>query len=155
MRDVDPDRVRFLLGRIDENIGNIERLAIGDEAAFLDEDNWMHRDLAEHYLQKAIEAALDLGRHVILARGWLAPEEFTDVPRILRGHGVIRETLSHKLAELAGLRGLIVHQYGDVDHRRLYQIVISELTVLDDYARAVLHHVQEDATIRGTYGDED
>jgi len=86
MRDVDPERIRFLLSRMDENIGDIKRLSIGDEAAFLDEENRMIRDVAEHYLQKAIEAALDIGRHtcaelsrsIILARGWQAPEEPQD-----------------------------------------------------------------------------
>jgi len=63
------------------------------------------------------------------------------VPRILRRHGVIDEPLTERLTELASLRNLLIHLYGDVDHRRLHAIITTELAILDDYARAVLHHV--------------
>lgn len=75
---------------------------------------------AESYLRRALEALLDLGRH-ILAKGFgRAVVEYKDIPIGLRDDGVLTESESGLLREMAGYRNRMVHFYSEVTPEELF-----------------------------------
>jgi uncharacterized protein YutE (UPF0331/DUF86 family) len=91
---------------------------------------------AESYLRRALEALLDLGRHV-LAKGFgRAVAEYKDVARALTEVGVLDDRHGTRLRHLAGYRNRLVHFYHEVSEIELYEICVGELddveTVLTD-----------------------
>lgn len=82
---------------------------------------------AESYLRRALEALLDLGRH-ILARGFgIAVTEYKDIANQLVKVGVLTEEEGKLLRQLAGYRNRMVHFYHEITHRELYEICTSQL----------------------------
>lgn len=141
MRQIDLAKVKRLLGKMDESIGRLRSLNLGSQADFLAEENWQNRGLVEHFLRIAVEAGLDVGRHILVAKSLGIPEEYKDVARMLRDNRIVPQSLGDKWVGLAGLRNVLVHLYWDIDYAILYQIVTTELTDFDEYVQAILDYI--------------
>ena len=82
---------------------------------------------AESYLRRALEALLDLGRH-ILAKGFgRGVSEYKAVARALAEEGVLNKEESRLLAVLAGYRNRMVHFYHEISPEELYAICIRDI----------------------------
>ena len=80
---------------------------------------WRRRSL---YVRRALEALLDLGRHILgkgLGKGAL---EYKQVAVGLRNEGVLDEHAGAALVEMAGYRNRLVHFYDEVGAVELYEI---------------------------------
>jgi len=99
------------------------------------------RALSEHYMRIALEAILDLGRHVIVKTALGVPQEYREVGRILREKGVVPTELGKKLETLAGLRNVLVHLYWDVDYALLYRVIVGECEVFERCIEHILSYV--------------
>jgi uncharacterized protein YutE (UPF0331/DUF86 family) len=99
---------------------------------------------AESYLRRALEALLDLGRH-ILAKGFaIAPTEYKEVADQLGKTGVLSEQDMALLKIMAGYRNRMVHFYHEVSESELYEICTQQMkdleTVLDAVTRWLKEH---------------
>ncbi|NOY44302.1 MAG: DUF86 domain-containing protein [Deltaproteobacteria bacterium] len=93
---------------------------------------------AESYLRRALEALLDLGRHV-LAKGFgVAPSEYKEVARGLERVGVLAPDVARTLVVLAGYRNRMVHFYHEVGPQELYEVCSQRLGDVEAVLDAVL-----------------
>lgn len=77
----------------------------------------------ESYLRRALEALLDLGRH-LLAKGFaVAAVEYKEIPLRLHDRGVIGPSEAKIFVEMAGYRNRMVHMYDEIDVEELYAIL--------------------------------
>jgi uncharacterized protein YutE (UPF0331/DUF86 family) len=122
------DEIRLLpLGSIDEFTG--DRRNIG---------------AAESCLRRALEALLDLGRHLLAKIFGEAVTEYKKIAEELERKGVLAADAAHQLRILAGYRNRMVHFYHDVTEAELYAICTRELqdllTVRDAYVTWLKNH---------------
>ena len=94
------------------------------------------QDIVERNLQLAIESVLDIGQHIIASSGWQVAEEYAGIFPILERHGVISKDLSARVFGMAGFRNLLVHEYADIDHFQVFQILQNHLDELGQLAEA-------------------
>jgi uncharacterized protein YutE (UPF0331/DUF86 family)/predicted nucleotidyltransferase len=99
------------------------------------------RALSEHYLRIAIEAALDLGRHVIVKTGLGVPQEYREVGKILCEQGVMPADLGRKLEAMAGMRNGLVPLYWDIDYALLYKTVVEELDTFERCIECIFRYL--------------
>jgi uncharacterized protein YutE (UPF0331/DUF86 family) len=91
----------------------------------------------DSYLRRALEALLDLGRH-LLAKGFgRAPAEYAEVARQLGGVGVIEAELATRLEIMARYRNRMVHFYDEITDQELYGILTRELGDIEAVVAAV------------------
>lgn len=100
-------------------------------------DDWRTWGLVERNLHSVLECAIDVGEMVIAAHGWARPEENRDVFRILGEKQVLSRPLSERMMQAAGLRNLLVHQYGALDRAKLKRALVEGLRDLDEFAKQV------------------
>lgn len=82
---------------------------------------------AESYLRRALEALLDLGRH-LLAKGFgRAVSEYKEIPAALVEEGVLSADEGSLLRLLAGYRNRMVHCYHEVGQGELYALCTDRL----------------------------
>ena len=82
---------------------------------------------ADSYLRRALEALLDLGRHV-LAKGFgRAVVEYKEIPKALVEEGVLDRSHGDTLRILAGYRNRLVHFYHEIGEEELYEICRGQL----------------------------
>ncbi len=97
---------------------------------------------AESHLRRALEALLDLGRHV-LAKGFGQPAvEYRAVAIGLAEVGVIDQEASDLLRKLAGYRNRLVHFYHEISDRELYEICSGQLSDIEAVLDAVLNWIE-------------
>jgi uncharacterized protein YutE (UPF0331/DUF86 family) len=127
---------------IEQMLACLRRLPLDDrDAFFADERNlWA----AESCLRRALEALLDLGRH-ILAKGFAsAAAENKEVARQLGEQRVLTPPEAALLTQLAGYRNRLVHFYHEVTAEELVQICAHQLgdveAIADAYRRWVREH---------------
>ena len=94
----------------------------------------LERDLmlqwaVEHGLQIAAEALFDVGSHILAGEFQESVDEYREIPARLRARGVLSDTTVTRLDGLAGFRNVLVHEYADVDLRRVH----AGLDRLDDF----------------------
>ncbi len=93
---------------------------------------------AESYLRRALEALLDLGRH-ILAKGFgHAATEYKEIPKTLLKDGVLSDEEAELMRELAGYRNRMVHFYDEISNQELFDICTRHLSDIETLTAAML-----------------
>jgi len=96
---------------------------------------------AESYLRRALEALLDLGRH-ILAKGFgEGVGEYKEIARALEKQGVLQEQQAAVLRELAGYRNRMVHFYLEISSEELQEICGNRLADIENLLDSLTHWV--------------
>lgn len=81
----------------------------------------------ERYIEKIIEAVVDVAFLVIKTKKWRVPEDDVDAFTILIENNVIDSDLAMKLKNAKGMRNIIAHQYGKIDDEVVFLSVTEEL----------------------------
>ena len=97
---------------------------------------------AESYLRRALEALLDLGRH-LLSKGFAqAVGEYKEVASHLVKMGVLNQQKGNLLRDMAGYRNRLVHFYHEVSDQELYEICTSRLTDIEMLLRSLVDWIK-------------
>jgi len=126
-----------------ERAGWIRKMIVGIQALPLDSMESFLSDprnaaSAESYLRRALEALMDLGRH-ILAKGFgKAVTEYKEIPRELHREGVLHSTDARLMRELAGYRNRMVHFYDEVTTEEIYHICHDQLSDVERILAVIL-----------------
>lgn len=91
----------------------------------------------ERYLQLAIQTVIDISNHILAERKIRGISEYRDLLERLGTEGIISTELADKIAPMAGLRNILVHEYLDVDRERLYSILHEHLGDFKEFGRQV------------------
>jgi len=121
-------------------LAGIERLPLSDPAAF-DADP-RNAASAESYLRRALEALLDLGRHILAKGIGKGPAEYKEVALTLARAQVLDESQGALLVRLAGYRNRLVHFYDEVSDEELYEICTQHAGDIGDLLDALLGWVR-------------
>lgn len=113
-------------GWIRKMIGGIQALPLDSKESFLSDPR--NAASAESYLRRALEALMDLGRH-ILAKGFgKAVTEYKEIPGELHREGILHSTDARLMRELAGYRNRMVQFYDEVTTEEMYHICHDQLS---------------------------
>ncbi|RME29563.1 MAG: DUF86 domain-containing protein [Deltaproteobacteria bacterium] len=119
----------------------LRQLPIEDEQTFLADPR--NPAAAESFLRRAIEALLDLGRHVLARAFGVAVVEYKEIAIQLGAHGVILPGQQKLLREIAGYKNRLVHFYDEIGPEELYRIICDGTGDIADILDAILEWVNE------------
>ncbi|GAA4029092.1 type VII toxin-antitoxin system HepT family RNase toxin [Actimicrobium antarcticum] len=107
-----------------------------DTASFA--TDFTRQDAAILNIQRACEAALDIGQHLIRREKLGVPQSARDVFTLLAQGGWINVTLADNLKRMVGFRNIAVHDYQALQHAITVSIITTHLHEFLDYSQAVL-----------------
>jgi uncharacterized protein YutE (UPF0331/DUF86 family) len=111
--------------RIRELLAAIGTLPLTTEQDFLANPHLVAA--GESYLRRALEALLDLGRHLLAKGAGKAVPEYAAIADELASMGVLAGELAGRLRMMARYRNRMVHFYDEVTPAELYQILTHHL----------------------------
>lgn len=118
------------LSMLRSSVNRLNKLKDLSADAFLsDPDNYA---IAEHHLRRALECVLDVGRHIVVKKGFGRPRDYRSIIEILGQNHVIPAAFAKDIVGMVGYRNRLVHGYAEVTGQEMYQII---KTKLDDFAR--------------------
>ena len=133
---VDRHVVQARIGKIREYVALLRRIRrSADEATFV-KDPLIYGN-AERYLQLAIQAVLDVSNHVVADMSPRLPADNKELFELLATHKILPVRLSKKLVSMAGFRNILVHEYLEIDRRRVYRVLRDDLGDFERFIQAV------------------
>jgi len=124
------------IAKIREYVALLRRIrGMADERRFMS-DPLIYGN-AERYLQLAIQAVLDISHHIVADRNLALPVDSKSLFDLLARQKVVSKSLSVKLASMAGFRNVLVHEYLEIDRRRVYRALTTDLRDFENFIRAV------------------
>jgi uncharacterized protein YutE (UPF0331/DUF86 family) len=107
---------------------------LADEEQFLN-DPLIYGN-AERYLQLAIQSVLDISNHIVADMKLSLPADNRELFELLAKHKIVPAALSKKLIAMAGFRNILVHEYLEIDRRRVYRILKKDLGDFEKFIQA-------------------
>ena len=120
--------VKAHLDRIADKVGTNLQLFIRDVD---------RQDIVAFNLHLAVENCIDIAAHIISENGWGVPGSASEMFYLLEEKGFVESALTERMIKAVGLRNLIVHEYGDIDLKRLFTIVREDLNDLTVFLSTV------------------
>lgn len=100
--------------------------------------DYTRQDAAILNIQRACEAALDMGQHLIRRERLGVPQSARDVFELLARGGWIEAELAASLKRMVGFRNIAVHDYQQLHLPITISIITEHLDEFLDYGRALL-----------------
>lgn len=143
MSEITQQKIFEKLQQLDEYLSNLMKLKkeIKSPEEFL-EDFHLY-GLAERYLQLSCQVVLDILYLVIIEEEWEKPEDNQEAVSILFGKKIISENLASSLEGIAGFRNILVHEYGKIDRRRVYQYLLEKLELFKVFKKEILNWLEK------------
>jgi uncharacterized protein YutE (UPF0331/DUF86 family) len=120
----------------------LERLAGVPRTTFLADET--KAGAAESFLRRALEAVLDLGRHLLAKQGAVdLAAEYKSIARGLGEKGIVSRGLAEKLVPMAGYRNRLVHLYHLVSDEELYDLITRDLGDLRLFVQEIEQYLED------------
>jgi len=69
--------------------------------------------------------------------------------KVLKEEGVIGKELAAKLEDMARFRNLLVHRYGEVDNKRVLEIIKHDLRDIEEFEKEIEKFINEKSPTMG------
>ena len=100
--------------------------------------DYSRQDAAILNIQRACEAALDMGQHLIRRESMGLPQSARDVFTLLAKNGLIEQELAEALKHMVGFRNIAVHDYQSLQLPITVKIITEHLDDFLRFAQTVL-----------------
>lgn len=91
----------------------------------------------EHALYLAIQNILDLGSHILADRGIRDVSDYRDVILKLGQAKVLPGSFAESIADMAGFRNRLIHEYKDIDPGKVHEFLQHRLGDFEDFLRYI------------------
>ena len=133
---VDRYVIHARIAKIREYVALLRKIrGLTDERHFV-EDPLIYGN-AERYLQLAIQSVLDISNHLVADMKLNLPADNKELFDLLAAHKVLPVALSKKLVSMAGFRNILVHEYLEIDRRRVFHVLRDNLGDFEKFIKAV------------------
>jgi len=97
---------------------------------------------AERYLERIIGRMIDINFHIITELGHPPPKDYFDSFTMLGKLQVLPMAFSQKIASAAGLRNRIVHEYDELDEKKIHEALQDALQDIPQFIKHVNRFAQ-------------
>lgn len=112
---------------IEDSLQSLDRFkGISFEEFHSNPDNFR---IAFYDLHRALEAVFDIGAHILSRIPGARPSSYKDIPRLLERHKIFATDFAfNKLTKMTGYRNQMVHFYGEISEKEIYNLIQNELS---------------------------
>ncbi len=138
MTQLSRQKISEKLQLMDKYIFYLEQLKteIKDEKQFSNDFHLF--GLAERYLQLSTQVIIDILNLIIIEEGMEKPENNQEIISVLFNNNIISENLASRLDGMVGFRNILVHEYGKIDKKRIYQYLIEKAGDFQIFKKEIL-----------------
>lgn len=135
------DLIWARIGEIRESANRLMEFKSGGMEKFLaTRDNYA---VAEHHLRRALEAALDISRHILAKKGKRRPQEYVECFDFLGSEGIIPPEFAKKIRGMAGYRNRLVHLYWEVTSKELFELITDRLEDFEEFCKYIIGYIEK------------
>ncbi|OGL00517.1 MAG: hypothetical protein A3D33_19375 [Candidatus Rokubacteria bacterium RIFCSPHIGHO2_02_FULL_73_26] len=98
--------------------------------------------VTERYLERMIGRMIDVNYHLVTEAGHAPPRDYYESFTQLAKLGILPPAFASQIAACAGLRNRIIHEYDEIDPRRVYEGLQAAVRDIPEYLRRVHEHLE-------------
>lgn len=121
---------------IEKCINRIKEEYVGYEDIF--EKNYTKQDSVVLNLERACQACIDLGMHIVRIKSLGVPQSNREVFILLQKARIINPGLSKKMQSMIGFRNIAVHDYQNLNLDIVRAIIEKHLKDFKDFKKVIL-----------------
>lgn len=129
---------KLIIDRIDiiqKCVERLKKMKGMSQGKFVLEDNFA---IAEHNLRRALEAAFDIGSHILSRIPHIQISTYKEIAQKLGEYKIVSKRFAeNKLTEMAGYRNRLTHFYFDVTPREMHTIIQEDLGDFDKFLKYI------------------
>ncbi len=84
-------------------------------------------------LQMAVQNCIDIAAHIISEEGFGVPGSTNEMFYLLEENGYLDSELTEKMVKAVGFRNFIVHEYGKIELKQVFEVAQQDIKDLDEY----------------------
>lgn len=132
---VDRDLILLKASAVNKHLNRVREKRLTDFQAFMTDLDRQESILFN--LQMAIQNCIDMAAHIISEEGFGLPGSTNDMFYLLEENGYIDYGLTEKMVKAVGFRNLIVHEYGKIELKQVWEIAHKDIEDLNAYLKAI------------------
>jgi len=133
---VDHDIILAKAGSVHKHIDRIKEKISVDQESFLNDPD--RQDIISFNIQMAVQNSIDIAAHIISEEGWGVPGSNNEMFYTLEDKGILKRDIVEKMVKAVGFRNLIVHEYGKLDLKLVYQVASRDIDDIIQYITEVI-----------------
>jgi uncharacterized protein YutE (UPF0331/DUF86 family) len=123
------------LALLTDMLRGIATLPLATEQVFLADPRMVAA--GESFLRRALEALLDLGRHILAKGNAEVVPEYPNLGPALSRQNILSAAIGDRLRRMGGYRSRLVHGYEEVGGAELYRILCGDVADVREAAEAL------------------
>ena len=96
------------------------------------------QDIVLFNLQIAIQSCIDIASHIISDEELGVAGSTSEIFYILQENSYIDAQLTEKIVSAVGFRNLVAHEYGNLDLKKVYQIIHEDMEDIQVFLKEIL-----------------
>jgi uncharacterized protein YutE (UPF0331/DUF86 family) len=137
---LDRERILSKVSELDGYLAELASLAPRDFEAYQRTET---KRACERLLQIAVEAVIAICHLFVTGLRLGLPAEENDIFEKLERKGIISGTQKETLRQMKGFRNILVHEYGEIDDRIVYEAVKNRPVDFEAFKREMLKALKE------------
>ena len=134
------DRER-ILSRIDELDGYLQEIHEIMPTSFEEYKSIEKKRACERLLQVSIESVIDICALIVTGLRLGLPSEEDDLFEKLAQAEIISSSIKENLKRMKAFRNILVHEYGRIDDRLVYEVLKNNLNDFEEFKKEILHTI--------------
>ena len=126
--------------QLENYLGLLKEISKESEEAFL--KNQIIIGSAKYYLQVSIKCCLDVANHIIASERLRAPNDYADSFTVLEEKGIFHQQLGQRLRQMAKLRNRLVHLYGEIDDKFVYEFLKTDVEDIRKFRKIIIEQYE-------------
>ena len=136
------NRISDKMRKLQEYLGYLHEHQKLNEEEFV--GDYRNFAIVERSFQIVIEAIVDIGKILLIHKGLRRPEDNQDVITVLHEAHILSEDLTHRLGGIVGFRNVLVHEYTDIDRKKVYDNLQKRLVDIDLFVKEIIAYLGMD-----------
>ncbi len=92
-------------------------------------------------LQMAIQNCIDMAAHIISEEGLGIPSSAGEMFYLLEENGYLDHDITEKMIKAVGFRNIMVHEYGRIDLKQVFQFAQRDVEDLNQYITSIFERL--------------
>lgn len=132
---VDRDLIVTKASSVKRHMSRVEEKLGTDLQAFLKDIDRQESILFN--LQMAIQNCIDIAAHIISEEGYGVPGSTGEMFSLLGEKRILDGDITEKMIKAVGFRNLIVHEYGGIELKQVFDVAQKDIKDLNEYLASI------------------
>lgn len=132
---VDRDLILAKAGSVKRHLGRVMEKRNTDLQTFLNDIDRQESILFN--LQMAVQNCIDIAAHIISEEGFGVPGSTNEMFYLMEENGYLDSELTEKMVKAVGFRNLIVHEYGKIELKQVFEVAQKDIKDLNEYLKTI------------------